>query len=145
MQCGDGLNTLLQLLQAWLHALYLQQADSTAQLTTHLLLSSANTLKRQVPTVATSQVLPALSHPEALQAISTAVSTLLRVCFDLLSEVLSPTGKGGCGWGNQGSVASGEGQEAIAELISQSEAHPPPAYSPAAITWEAIHTCPASR
>lgn len=76
MQCGDGLNTLLQLLQAWLHALYLQQADSTTQLTTHLLLSSANTLKRQVPTMATSEVLPALSHPKALQAISTAVSTL---------------------------------------------------------------------
>lgn len=76
MQCGDGLDTLLQLLQARLHALYLQQADSAAQLTTRLLPSSANTLKRQVPTVAASQVLPASSHPKALQAVSTAVSTL---------------------------------------------------------------------
>lgn len=76
MQCGDGLDTLLQLLQARLHALYLQQAHSTAYLTTHLLLPGANTLKRHVPTAAATQVPPALSHPEALQAVSAAVSTL---------------------------------------------------------------------
>lgn len=34
MQCGDGLNTLLQLLQAWLHALHLQWEGGTTNLST---------------------------------------------------------------------------------------------------------------
>lgn len=61
VQCGDGLDALLQLLQAWLHTLHLQWESGATKLTGCRLPPGPGPLGYEAPMGAASHVLPVQS------------------------------------------------------------------------------------
>lgn len=123
-----------------------QQADRTAHLARPSAPVRCHTLKRQAPAggwpARSRRPCPSPGPTGHLHSCQHPV----RVCSAAMHRVecSAQQAKVGVGGGTKEVRPVGRDREAITELISQSEAHPPPACSPAASTWEAVHTCPAS-